>query len=81
MAFEFIAEVRGFRGADKRQRVDAAVAQVELQKVLGQSIETLSKGFKRRVGLAQAILHDPDVLILDSPPTVSIRTRSIRCAS
>lgn len=64
---EFIAEVRGFRGADKRQRVDAAVAQVELQKVLGQSIETLSKGFKRRVGLAQAILHDPDVLILDEP--------------
>ena len=40
---------------------------MELQKVLGQSIETLSKGFKRRVGLAQAILHDPDVLILDEP--------------
>ncbi|EXF44443.1 ABC transporter ATP-binding protein [Pseudomonas sp. BAY1663] len=64
---EFIAEVRGFRGADKRQRVEAAVAQVELEKVLGQSIETLSKGFKRRVGLAQAILHDPKVLILDEP--------------
>ncbi|OOE08054.1 ABC transporter ATP-binding protein [Pseudomonas phenolilytica] len=64
---EFIAEVRGFRGAAKRQRVEAAVAQVELEKVLGQSIETLSKGFKRRVGLAQAILHDPRVLILDEP--------------
>ncbi|MCW3149149.1 ABC transporter ATP-binding protein [Stutzerimonas stutzeri] len=64
---EFIAEVRGFRGADKRQRVEAAVEQVELEKVLGQSIETLSKGFKRRVGLAQAILHDPKVLILDEP--------------
>ncbi len=64
---EFIAEVRGFRGADKRQRVEAAVTQVELEKVLGQSIETLSKGFKRRVGLAQAILHDPQVLILDEP--------------
>jgi ABC-2 type transport system ATP-binding protein len=64
---EFIAEVRGFRGADKRQRVEAAVAQVELENVLGQSIETLSKGFKRRVGLAQAILHDPQVLILDEP--------------
>ncbi|MBE7372984.1 ABC transporter ATP-binding protein [Pseudomonas lopnurensis] len=64
---EFIAEVRGFRGTDKRQRVEAAVAQVELGQVLGQSIETLSKGFKRRAGLAQAILHDPKVLILDEP--------------
>ncbi|WP_447593116.1 ABC transporter ATP-binding protein [Aquipseudomonas campi] len=64
---EFIAEVRGFRGAEKRTRVERAVGQVELEKVLDQSIETLSKGFKRRVGLAQAILHDPRVLILDEP--------------
>ncbi|KRW62495.1 ABC transporter ATP-binding protein [Pseudomonas sp. TTU2014-080ASC] len=64
---EFIAEVRGFKGAEKRERVAKAVAQVELDKVLDQSIETLSKGFKRRVGLAQAILHDPRVLILDEP--------------
>ncbi|WP_339526638.1 ABC transporter ATP-binding protein [Pseudomonas sp. EA_35y_Pfl2_R111] len=64
---EFIAEVRGFKGAEKRERVAKAVAQVELQAVLEQSIETLSKGFKRRVGLAQAILHDPKVLILDEP--------------
>jgi ABC-2 type transport system ATP-binding protein len=64
---EFIAEIRGFRGAEKRERVARAVAQVELEKVLEQSIETLSKGFKRRVGLAQAILHDPKVLILDEP--------------
>jgi ABC-2 type transport system ATP-binding protein len=64
---EFIAEVRGFRGAEKRARVERAVAQVELERVLGQDIETLSKGFKRRVGLAQAILHDPRVLILDEP--------------
>lgn len=64
---EFIAEVRGFRGAEKKQRVQRAVEQVELEKVLEQSIETLSKGFKRRVGLAQAILHDPRVLILDEP--------------
>ena len=64
---EFIAEVRGYRGADKRVRVDTAVGQVELESVLGQSIDTLSKGFKRRVGLAQAILHDPRVLILDEP--------------
>ena len=64
---EFIAEVRGYRGAEKKQRVQRAVEQVELEKVLEQSIETLSKGFKRRVGLAQAILHDPRVLILDEP--------------
>lgn len=64
---EFIAEIRGFRGAEKRSRVERAVGQVELDKVLGQSIDTLSKGFKRRVGLAQAILHDPKVLILDEP--------------
>ena len=64
---EFIAEVRGFKGAEKRERVAKAVAQVELENVLEQSIETLSKGFKRRVGLAQAILHDPKVLILDEP--------------
>lgn len=64
---EFIAEVRGYRGAEKKQRVQRAVGQVELDKVLEQSIETLSKGFKRRVGLAQAILHDPRVLILDEP--------------
>jgi ABC-2 type transport system ATP-binding protein len=63
----FIAEIRGFKGAEKRERVAKAVAQVELENVLEQSIETLSKGFKRRVGLAQAILHDPKVLILDEP--------------
>jgi ABC-2 type transport system ATP-binding protein len=64
---EFIAEIRGFKGAEKRERVAKAAAQVELEAVLEQSIETLSKGFKRRVGLAQAILHDPKVLILDEP--------------
>ena len=64
---EFIAEVRGLRGADKRRQVERAAEQLQLGGVLGQTIETLSKGFKRRVGLAQAILHDPQVLILDEP--------------
>ena len=64
---EFAAAIRGFRGGEKRQRVADTVARVELESVLEQPIETLSKGFKRRVGLAQAILHDPEVLVLDEP--------------
>ena len=63
----FIAEVRGFDGDERRRRVDEVVEKVELGRVLHQTIETLSKGFKRRVGLAQALLHDPEVLILDEP--------------
>lgn len=63
----FIAEVRGFRGEEKHRRVADTIKQVNLENVLHQSIDTLSKGFKRRVGLAQAILHDPEVLILDEP--------------
>lgn len=64
---EFIADVRGLRGEKRRRRLDAVIAELHLEPVLDQSVETLSKGFKRRVGLAQAILHDPDVLILDEP--------------
>jgi ABC-2 type transport system ATP-binding protein len=63
----FIAGVRGFKSTLAKQRVEAAIAKTELDTVLDQTIETLSKGFKRRVGLAQAILHDPPVLIMDEP--------------
>jgi len=63
----FIAEIRGYRGAQRAQRIDRCVELVSLGTVLAKPIETLSKGFKRRVGLAQAILHDPQVLILDEP--------------
>lgn len=63
----FIAEVRGVPKAEIRARVDGVVAKTELEAVLDQPIDTLSKGFKRRVGLAQAILHDPPVLIMDEP--------------
>ncbi|MBM3565881.1 MAG: ABC transporter ATP-binding protein [Alphaproteobacteria bacterium] len=63
----FAADVRGLKGQTRRQRMDEAVQRLALEPVLEQSIETLSKGFKRRVGLAQAILHDPPVLILDEP--------------
>ncbi len=63
----FIAQIRGFRSAEIEQRVDHVINEVALESVRDQSIETLSKGFKRRVGLAQAIMHDPKVLILDEP--------------
>ncbi len=63
----FIAEVRGFRNQEKQRRIDAVMEDMALQSVADQHIETLSKGFKRRVGLAQALLHDPRVLILDEP--------------
>jgi len=63
----FVAEVRGFRGGAARQRVATAIERTALESVLAQPIDTLSKGFKRRVGLAQALLHDPPVLILDEP--------------
>lgn len=63
----FVGEARGFRGGALRQRVHGAVDRLNLGEVAGQTIETLSKGFKRRVGIAQAILHDPPALILDEP--------------
>lgn len=63
----FVARARGFAGHEADRRVGEAAARLELGGVMHQTIETLSKGFKRRVGLAQAILHDPPVLILDEP--------------
>ena len=64
---DFIADVRGLDGDQRRTRLGEVVERLHLGPVLGQKIDTLSKGFNRRVGLAQAILHDPDVLILDEP--------------
>ncbi|MBV9331485.1 MAG: ABC transporter ATP-binding protein, partial [Alphaproteobacteria bacterium] len=63
----FIAAVRGFSGDAARERVHVAAGRAGLGAVLHRPIDTLSKGFKRRVGLAQAILHDPAVLVMDEP--------------
>lgn len=63
----FIADIRQLTGAQRQSRIDEVVELINIENVYNQSIETLSKGYKRRVGLAQAILHDPDVLILDEP--------------
>ncbi len=64
---EFVSRARSMDAGGARRRIDWAVKQLSLESVIDQSIDTLSKGFKRRVGLAQAIVHDPDVLILDEP--------------
>ena len=64
---KFIAEIRGFDAGERDYRVAQSVDKTGLKSVLHQSIDTLSKGYKRRVGVAQAILHDPDVLIMDEP--------------
>jgi ABC-2 type transport system ATP-binding protein len=64
---DFIARIRGFSGIDKRRRIGRVVEMIHIGEVLHQPIETLSKGYKRRVGVAQALLHDPAIVILDEP--------------
>ncbi len=63
----FVARIRGFRGATARERVEAVIRKCYLEKVRGQSVDTLSKGYKQRVCFAQAVIHDPPVLIMDEP--------------
>ena len=63
----FCAELRGLRGDARKRAVGHVVELCFLQKVLYQTIDTLSKGYKHRTGLAQSLIHDPEVLIMDEP--------------
>jgi ABC-2 type transport system ATP-binding protein len=63
----FIAEIRGFTGADRDERIARVARRLDLGDVMERPIDVLSKGYRRRVGLAQSILHDPPVLLLDEP--------------
>jgi ABC-2 type transport system ATP-binding protein len=63
----FIGRIRGFEGADLNKKVEAAIEKSRLESVRKQTIETLSKGYRQRTCFAQAILHDPQVLIMDEP--------------
>ncbi len=63
----FIADLRALEGERRSARLAHVIEHLQLGPVLNQTIDTLSKGFRRRVGLAQAIIHDPPVLILDEP--------------
>jgi len=63
----FCAEVRGISGADKAKAIDRAIEMCFLKSVRHQSVDTLSKGYRHRTGFAQAIIHDPDILVMDEP--------------
>jgi len=64
---EFVARMRGFRGGDISKRIEAVVDQAALGSVFQQEIRALSKGYRQRVGIAQALIHEPPLLILDEP--------------
>ena len=73
----FFADARGLSPQRKRQRIEAVVDLCALGSVIGKAIGKLSKGYRQRVGMAQVLLHEPDVLILDEP-TAGLDPNQIR---
>lgn len=74
---EFFADARGMTGAHRKERIEAVIEMCALGSVIGKAIGKLSKGYRQRVGMAQALLHEPDVLILDEP-TAGLDPNQIR---
>lgn len=64
---EFFADARGLKGAHRQERINDVIERFDLKGVIGKAIGKLSKGYRQRVGMAQALLHEPDVLIMDEP--------------
>lgn len=73
----FFADARGITGARRRERIEAVIEQCALGDVIGKPVGKLSKGYRQRVGMAQALLHEPDVLIMDEP-TAGLDPNQIR---
>jgi ABC-2 type transport system ATP-binding protein len=74
---DFFAEARGMDPKRKKERIEAVIDLCDLSTVVNKATSKLSKGFKQRVGMAQALLHEPDVLILDEP-TAGLDPNQIR---
>jgi len=64
---KFAAEIKGIPAKNRRRQFDSVMAECQLEHMAGKTIATLSKGYKQRVGIAQAIIHEPKLLILDEP--------------